>query len=148
MIWKPHATVATIVTLGGKFLLVEELIDGKRVYNQPAGHVDEGERIVDAALRETLEETGWEVALDAFLGVYTYLAPGTDRTYYRFCFSATPTRQVHQKYDKEIIAPHWLAYEEILALQPRLRSPLVLKCIEDFRSGRRFPLEILWEAPR
>ncbi|MDI9245694.1 NUDIX hydrolase [Marinobacter sp. CHS3-4] len=146
MTWTPHATVAVIVEDDqGRFLMVEEHSHGQIVYNQPAGHVEENERILDAALRETLEETGWKVRLDHFLGMYTYRAPANGVTYYRFCFTATALSRATDKLDSDIIAAHWLTWEELTRKQQQLRSPLVLQCIEDYRNGREFPLDVIVE---
>ena len=146
MTWTPHATVAVIVEDDhGRFLLVEDLSHGQVVLNQPAGHVEEGERILDAAQRETLEETGWEVVPEHFLGVYTYKAPANGVTYYRFCFSARALGRVTDELDDGIIAAHWLTPGEIRSQADKLRSPLVMQCIEDYRNGRRFPLDVIVE---
>lgn len=144
MTWTPHATVAVIVEdQHNRFLVVEERSRGEIVFNQPAGHVEENEAILSAAHRETLEETGWEVELQHFIGLYTYRAPANGVTYYRFCFSASPVRQASHQLDDEIIAAHWMTPEAIRNLGDRLRSPLVLRCIEDYRKGRRFPLDVI-----
>lgn len=144
MTWTPHATVAVIVEDdNGRFLLVEESSSGLIVFNQPAGHIEQDEPILDAARREALEETGWEVEPQDFLGFYTYKAPANGVTYYRFCFSARAVRKVSEELDDGIVAAHWLTLEEIRDLGPRLRSPLVLQCIEDYRNGRRYPLDII-----
>lgn len=146
MTWKPHATVAVIVEdPHGRYLLVEERSDGKIVFNQPAGHIEEGEAVIDAARRETLEETGWDVEPHAFLGMYRYIAPANGRTYFRFCFAATALEHVTDQLDDGIIAAHWLTVEEIRDLGERLRSPMVLDCILDYRKGRRFPLDVIVE---
>ncbi|MCK7544216.1 NUDIX hydrolase [Marinobacter bryozoorum] len=146
MTWKPHATVAVIVEdTRGRYLLVEEHSEGKVVFNQPAGHIEEGETVIDAARREALEETGWEVEPHAFLGMYRYIAPANGRTYFRFCFAATALKQVSEQLDEGIIAAHWLTLEQIRDLGDRLRSPMVLDCILDYRKGRRFPLEVIVE---
>ncbi|OEY67205.1 NUDIX hydrolase [Marinobacter sp. X15-166B] len=144
MIWTPHATVAVIAEdTQGRFLMVEELSRGQVVFNQPAGHVEEDEGIAAAAIRETLEETGWQVELQHLLGVYTYKAPANGVTYYRFCFAARPLTRVSDVLDKDIIAAHWLTLEQIRDLDSSLRSPLVLQCLEDYRDGRRYPLEVI-----
>lgn len=146
MIWKPNATVAVIVEdEQGRLLLVEEHSDGRIVFNQPAGHIEEGETVAGAACRETLEETGWEVELRSFLGMYRFVAPGNGVTYFRFCFSAIPIRRVTQELDEGIVAAHWLTLPEIRALAERLRSPIVLDCILDYRKGRHFPLDVIVE---
>ncbi|MCK2147884.1 MULTISPECIES: NUDIX hydrolase [Marinobacter] len=147
MIWTPHATVAVIVEdQEGRFLVVEETSGGRVVFNQPAGHVEEDEAILDAVKRETLEETGWEVEPEHFLGVYTYKAPANGVTYYRFCYSAKALKQVSEELDTGIIAAHWLLLEDIRELKDQLRSPLVLDCIEDYRNGRRYPLDVVVDA--
>lgn len=143
MTWKPHATVAVITERNGRFLMVEERSRGRIVFNQPAGHVEQHECILDAARREALEETGWEVEPRHFLGLYTFVAPINDATYYRFCFVAEALNQATDELDEDIIAAHWLTYDELRERQERLRSPLVLKCIEDYLAGRRFPLSVI-----
>lgn len=144
MTWTPHATVAVIVEDDrGRFLMVEEISSGQVVFNQPAGHVEEDETILDAVRREALEETGWQVEPRHFLGVYTYKAPANGVTYYRFCYSAEAIRHRSSELDDGIIAAHWLELDEIRQLGDKLRSPLVLQCIEDYRNGRRYPLDVI-----
>ncbi len=146
MTWKPHATVAVIVEdQQERYLLVEERSEGRIVFNQPAGHIEEGEPIVEAARREALEETGWQVEPHAFLGMYRYIAPANGVTYFRFCFAARAVQHVSDQLDDGIIAAHWLTVDEIRRLGERLRSPMVLDCIMDYRSGRRFPLDVIVE---
>lgn len=148
MIWTPHATVATIVEQDGRFLFVDEMADGRRVLNQPAGHVDEHESILDAALRETIEETGWEVEITDLVGIYTYTAPHNQITYYRFCYAARPLRQIPDaQLDHDIIGPVWLSLAELNERQDQWRSPLVIKCVQDYLAGRRFPLDLVYEHP-
>lgn len=147
MIWTPHAVVATIVEKDGKFLLVEEVVDGRTVYNQPAGHVDENESIFTAALRETLEETAWKVEITDLVGIYTLKSEKPGVTYYRFCFAATALEQTDFPLDHGIVGPRWFTLEEVKGLGTQLRSPLVVKCIEDYLAGRRFPLDIIYEHP-
>ncbi|AZT84205.1 NUDIX hydrolase [Marinobacter sp. NP-4(2019)] len=147
MTWTPHATVAVIVEDDdGRFLLVEEVSGGLVVFNQPAGHIEEDEAILDAVRRETLEETGWQVEPVHFLGLYTYKAPANGVTYHRFCYSARAVKKVTDQLDDGIIAAHWLTRDEIASLGGQLRSPLVLRCIEDYRNGRRFPLDVIIDA--
>lgn len=146
MRWTPHATVACIVEQNGRFLLVEEMAGGKRVINQPAGHLEQGEHFIDAARRETLEETGWRVEPEALLGLYTYYAPANGVTYHRFCFIARPIEHCpHAPLDQGIIGPLWLTRAELEARRPALRSELVTRCIDDYLSGRRFPLDFIQE---
>ena len=147
MIWTPHATVAVVVEQDGRYLLVKELSHGEVVYNQPAGHIEEGESIFDAATRETLEESGWEVKLKSIIGLYTYKAPSNGVTYYRICFEAQAIKKVSNTLDSDILSEHWLAYDEIKSLenQGQLRSPLVKNCIDDFRANQRHPLSLIKE---
>ena len=108
MSWHPHVTVATIVEDQGRFLLVEEQADGREVLNQPAGHLEPAESLLEAALRETLEETGWEVELSAVTGIYLYTAPSNGVTYQRVCFAARPVRHHPERaLDAGIIATNW-----------------------------------------
>jgi 8-oxo-dGTP pyrophosphatase MutT (NUDIX family) len=147
MTWTPHATVAVIVEdQAGRFLMVEEFSGGRVVFNQPAGHVEEDEAILDAVRREALEETGWDIEPMHFLGIYTYKAPANGVTYYRFCYVARGLRRVTDQLDDGIIAAHWLSLEEIRGLGEKLRSPLVLRCIEDYRNGRQYPLEVVVDS--
>ena len=146
--WTPHVTVATIVEKDGKFLFVEEHTEGvsHTVFNQPAGHVEAGESIIDAAIRETMEETGHEVNIDAFLGMYTYTPPMfPDRTYYRFCFLATSLKHhPDAKLDTGIIGAVWMSLDELIE-SARARSPLVIKAIKDAQAGQKFPLSLIYE---
>lgn len=147
MTWTPHVTTAVIVEDDqGRFLLVEEISGGRRVINQPAGHIEEGESIIAAACREALEETGWRVEPTHFLGLYTYLAPANGVTYYRFCLIARAVEKLTDQLDTDIITTHWLDLAEVRRRRDLLRSPLVLQCIEDYRNGRRFPLDVLVET--
>lgn len=147
MTWTPHATVAVIVEdQAGRFLMVEEFSGGRVVFNQPAGHIEEDEAILDAVRRETLEETGWDIEPMHFLGIYTYKSPANDVTYYRFCYVARGRRRITDELDDGIIAAHWLSLEEIRGLGRKLRSPLVLQCIEDYRNGRQYPLDVVVDS--
>lgn len=142
-----HVTVATIVEQDGKFLLVEEMADGRRVFNQPAGHVELGESLTQAALRETLEETGWKVELTHLLGCALYKAPSNGVTYYRTTFIALPLHQVAgAELDAGIIAPAWMSWQEIQAKRHLMRSPLVTRVIEQYLAGVRLPLSFVDET--
>lgn len=137
-----HLTVATVVEQQGRFLLVEERIDGTLCYNQPAGHVDPGEHPLDAALRETLEETGYEVELTGFLG-FSVLQTPANGTYYRMSFSArAPDQTPRQNLDTGIVRAVWMTATEIGALE-NLRSPLVWQDIQRYLTGQSFPLSLL-----
>ncbi len=146
--WQPDVTVATVVTDGGRLLCVEERSDGRLVLNQPAGHLEPGERLQQAALRETLEETGWEVRLTAFIGAYQWQAPatadGSGGTHYlRFAFAAEPVRHHPARpLDAGIVRALWMAPADLAAASARHRSPLVWRVAADFLGGRRHPLEL------
>lgn len=141
--WLPRLTVATIIERDGRFLLVEEYADGDDlVYNQPAGHLDEHETLAAGAIRETLEETAWEVDVSAVVGVYYWTHPRGD-TYMRACFAGTALHHhPEQPLDHGIQRAVWLTREEISLLGSRLRSPMVLRCIDDYLAGKRYPLEL------
>ena len=140
-IWKPHTTVAAICERGDKYLLVKEEIDGEIVYNQPAGHLDPGESLIDAVIRETLEETRHPFKPTALLGVYRYATP--QLTFIRFSFRGETGSQLEGDLDQGIIAAEWLDYEDILACREQHRTPMVLQCIDDARNKPGFPLEVL-----
>jgi len=145
MRWLAHVTVATIVEDQGRFLLVEEMsADRKQVFNQPAGHLEANETLLEAAVRETLEETGWDVELTAVTGIYLYTAPSNGVTYQRVCFAARPLRHHPERaLDDGILGARWMTRDE-LAVQPeRWRSHLVLRCIDDYLEGERFPLTLI-----
>lgn len=144
MNWFPHVTVATLVEMEGKFLLVQELSDGQTVLNQPAGHLEQGETMLQAAVRETLEETQWHVALTHVLGMALYTSPNNGITYFRTTFVATPVKlDPDTPLDEGIECARWLTLEEIHSQKNRLRSPMVLTDIERYLRGDRFPLEII-----
>lgn len=146
--WTPHATVACVIEDGGKYLLVEERDknSGELVFNQPAGHLEEGESLTAAALRETLEETAWSIELVGILGIALYTAPANGLTYHRTTFLGTPLRQLENaSLDPDIHAVYWFEYEEILANSARMRSPLVLASIERQRQGICYPLDLIYK---
>jgi 8-oxo-dGTP pyrophosphatase MutT (NUDIX family) len=144
MDWHPHITVATIVEDQGRFLLVEELKSGRRVLNQPAGHLEPNETLRQAAVRETLEETGWDVELTGVVGVYLYTAPSNGVTYQRVCFVARPLRHHPQRsLDTGIVGALWLSRDELLAQPERWRSELVLRCVDDYLAGPLHDLDLI-----
>jgi len=146
--WYPHLTVATIIENNGNFLIVKELSDGKTVLNQPAGHVDENETLIEAAVRETLEETGWHVQIDALVGFYMYTSPSNGTTYFRALFTATALKEEpNYRLDDGILEALWLNLEEIRERQSMLRSPMVLQCVEDYLAGKRLPLDYISHIP-
>ena len=146
--WQPDVTVATIVVRDGRLLLVEERAHGRLVLNQPAGHLEPDETLLEAALRETREETGWDVSLDCLVGVHQWENPQLGRHFVRFTFAAQPLRHhPQQPLDSGIVAAVWLSRAEIEAAAPRLRSPLILASIDAWLGGQRLPLGALqWLA--
>ena len=148
--WKPNVTVATVVERTNQqnekeYLLVHETRDGKKVYNQPAGHLDEGESLAEAAIRETREETGWDVTLTHIVGIYRFIG-ANGITYMRHVFAATPTQ--HNPglvLDDGIIEAVWMTYEEILSNANATRSDMVKSALDDFRKGEPYPLGLLHE---
>ncbi len=146
-IWRPSVTVAAVMERGGKFLVVEEMIDGCRVLNQPAGHLDPGESLVAACAREVLEETAHHFTPTALVGIYRWHYAAKDVTFLRFCLSGRlDSFDKARALDKEIMALHWLTPAQLTDRRAEHRSPLVLKCVEDFLAGRRYPLDILSPA--
>ncbi len=143
-IWKPNVTVAAIVEQDGRFLLVEEeTADGLR-FNQPAGHLDEGESLVAACVRETLEETAYAFTPTELVGVYQWPRPQGDLTYLRFAFAGkVGAHETARALDTGIVRVVWMLRDEIEASVERHRSPLVLQCVQDYLTGRRFPLELI-----
>ena len=143
--WIPHVTVATVVFRDGRYLLVEEIDGGRRVLNQPAGHLEPNETLVEAARRETLEETGWEVEIQALLGASLFTSAQTGVSYLRTSFLAQALHHhVERPLDTEIIAAPWMSYQEIIDSRARLRSESVLATIEQHRAGHRFPLHFFY----
>ncbi|GGJ84358.1 NUDIX hydrolase [Pseudomonas matsuisoli] len=144
MNWHAHVTVATVIEQAGRFLLVEETKAGRKVLNQPAGHLEPDEALVDAAVRETLEETGWHVRIDGIVGIGLYKAPSNGVTYYRTTFHATPlAHDPAYELDADIDRALWLSLDEIRAESSRLRSPMVLEAIEQYLTGHRYPLSMI-----
>lgn len=142
--WKPNVTVAALVERAGRFLLVEEETEDGLRLNQPAGHLDEGESLIEACVRETLEETAWQFTPTALVGIYQWPRPQRDVTYLRFAFAgALGAHDPSRSLDEGIVRALWLTAEEIEATQERHRSPLIWRCVQDYLAGRRFPLDLL-----
>lgn len=146
-IWKPNVTVAAVVERAGRFLVVEEeTTDGLRI-NQPAGHLEPGESLVEAVVRETLEETAHRFVPESLVGIYRWQRPATDVTYLRFTFCGTAGEAIADaRLDEGIVRAMWLTPEELRASAARHRSPLVLKSFDDWLRGQRFGLDLLVEG--
>lgn len=144
MQWKPNVTVAAIAEDNGHFLLVEEDTDNQVVFNQPAGHLEKNETLIAAIKREVMEETAWEFEPQSLVGIYLYPNPHQDIIYLRFCFAGKCiTHHPDTSLDTGIIRTVWFSKDEIENRKDRMRSPMVLKCINDYLAGNRFPLEML-----
>lgn len=142
--WKPNVTVAAVIERDGRFLLVEEETDEGIRFNQPAGHLDEGESLLAACAREAVEETAWSFAPTALVGIYQWPRPQGDITYLRFAFAGTlGTHDPQRTLDAGILRAVWLTPDEIRASCARHRSPLVLQCVEDWLTGCRYPLDLI-----
>ena len=143
-IWKPHTTVAAIVEREGKYLLVKEKVEGKIVFNQPAGHLNPGESLIDAVIRETLEETQYEFTATELQGIYRFVPnQNSDSTFLRYLFRGKTGRNLNGKLDDGIISAEWMSYDEIQSCREHHRSPLVLQCIEDYLHKQPYSLDIL-----
>ena len=139
--FKPNTTVAAIIHHQGKFLIVEELENNERVYNQPAGHLESNESLLSAIEREVLEETGLRLSPDYLSGIYYFHRPDLQLYFLRFCFVFELSSLLESSpQDNEILATHWLSYEEVLNKKPLLRSSMVLECIDDYLAGVNIPL--------
>jgi 8-oxo-dGTP pyrophosphatase MutT (NUDIX family) len=150
MVWKPDVTVAAVIERDGKFLLVEERAGGRVVLNQPAGHLEHSETLQQAVARETLEETGWTFVPREIVGIYLWQPPlQLSKTFLRVAFCGQleghdPSRPL----DHGILRTRWLDREQLTATVARHRSPLVARCIDDYLSGARYPLELLTHLMR
>ena len=144
---RPAVTVASIVERDGRFLVVEEETRSGRRLNQPAGHLESGETLAEAAARETLEEAGWRVTPTHLVGIYTWSAPGNGATFLRFAYAArADAHDAARPLDHGIVQALWLSYDELVERRALHRSPLVLRCVEDFRAGRRLPADLIVEV--
>jgi ADP-ribose pyrophosphatase YjhB (NUDIX family) len=141
---RPDLTVAAIVEREGQFLLVEERVANRMVFNQPAGHVEPGEQFLDAVVRETLEETAWTFHPQALVGIYFWEQPQQPRSFLRVAFCGSVSGHDSQRrLDRGIECAVWLTREQIVARSSRLRSPMVLGCIDDYLDGIRYPLDVI-----
>jgi len=140
----PDVTVAAVVEKDGRFLMVEEHASGRRVFNQPAGHLERNESLVQATIRETLEETAWRIEVKSVLGVYLWESPMDRQTFLRVAFEGRcRDHEPWRGLDDGICRAVWMTYEEILAEEERLRSPLVTRCLDDYLSGTRYPVDLV-----
>ncbi len=141
-VWKPHVTVAAVVESDGRFLVVEETADGERVLNQPAGHLEPGESLTQAVVRETLEETAWHIRPTALIALYRWCKPDDGTTFLRATFAAEPLRHDPRRtLDEGIHQALWLTPEQIRV--SHLRSPMVVRSIDDHLAGHRHSLALL-----
>jgi 8-oxo-dGTP pyrophosphatase MutT (NUDIX family) len=144
MTWRPDLTVAVVVQRDERFLIVEERIQGALVLNQPAGHVEDGESLLEAAVRETLEETAWHVVPRHLLGLYLWRNPANGHSILRVAVAGdVASHATGRRLDHGIVAAHWMTRAALLDGPVRLRSPLVMRCIDDFLAGRRHDLAAL-----
>ena len=144
MVWKPHVTVAAVIEQNNRFLLVEEHTPNGIEFNQPAGHLEESEDLIQAVIREVKEETAWSFEPEHLISVQLWRKTPESPSFMRFCFTGTcHSHDPAQALDEGIIQTHWLTRAEITAQQHRLRSPLVAIGIDQYLSGQRYPLSIL-----
>lgn len=146
--FRPSVTVAAIIERDGRFLLIEEeTSDGIRI-NQPAGHLDPGESLVQAAVREAMEETAHDFVPEALVGMYLSRyhskSRGHDITYLRFTFCGSPGQSYDRPLDDGILRTMWMTRDELAACAERHRSPTVLKCVDDYLAGKRTALDLLY----
>lgn len=141
----PHVTVAVVIERDGRFLMVEEYSsNGRAVINQPAGHLEADETLVEAAVRETLEETRWNIEITALLNMNLYLSPNNGITYHRTTFIGTAINEdLNSKLDDGIIQAIWLTPDEIEARQEQHRSPIVSKAIQQYFNDPHYPLAMI-----
>lgn len=143
-IWKPSVTVAAVIEREGRFLFVREQVEGRRVLNQPAGHLDPGESLVAACRREVLEETAHRFQPTGLVGIYRWHYAPKEVTFLRFCFlGKLEGEDAKRALDREIVGLEWLTPDELKNRRTEHRSPLVEKCVDDFLAGRSFPLGVL-----
>lgn len=141
---RPDLTVAAVVERDGQFLLVEERVGNAMVFNQPAGHVERGEDLITAVIRETLEETAWTFTPEALTGIYLWEHPEKQRSFLRFTFCGQVSdHDPKRRLDRGIERALWMSRSQAVIRAARLRSPMVLRCMDDYLQGRRYPLEIV-----
>ncbi|MDA1343507.1 MAG: NUDIX hydrolase [Methyloglobulus sp.] len=144
MVWKPHVTVAAVIERDGRFLLVEEYTANGLQFNQPAGHLEENESLIDAVKREALEETGWQFEPEHIVSIQLWRKNPRAPSFLRYCFSGQcHSHDPNHPLDEGIVATHWLTRAEIHDQKHRLRSPLVSIAVDEYLSGQRYPLSLL-----
>ena len=144
MQWKPNVTVAAIAERDGCFLVVEENSNGRIVFNQPAGHLEKNETLIEAVEREVMEETAWKFTPEYIVGIYMHPNRSEDITYLRVCFYGTCEQHYPDKpLDEGILRALWMTQDELRAVQDRMRSAMVLRCFDDYLSGKQYPLDML-----
>lgn len=148
MVWKPNVTVAAVIQRDDAFLLVEEHVDGRLVLNQPAGHLEASESLLEAVVREVREETAWRFHPTHLVGIYRWQHPTQQLTFLRVCVTGDVNdHREEQPLDPDIERTVWLPRDRIAAQAARLRSPMVMQCVDDHAAGRRYPLDILIDLP-
>lgn len=145
---RPRITLAAVIERDGQFLLVEEEDEGRILINQPAGHLEAGESLAQGCAREVLEESGWHFRPRALVGIYRWSKPkragAAELNYLRFAFCGElGAQEPGRKLDAGIVRAVWMDLAQVQASRERHRSPLVLRCIEDYLAGRRYPLDVL-----
>ncbi len=141
-----RTTVAAVIERDDRFLLVEERAGGRQVLNQPAGHLEVAESFQQAVIREVREETAWRFSPQGLVGIYRWQVSPGDDTYVRFCFFGTvDDHRPEMGLDPDILRTCWMSPAEIRAAAERLRSPLVLRALEDYLAGIRHPLGLIVE---
>ena len=144
MVWKPDVTVAAVIERDGRFLLVEEHTEAGLLFNQPAGHLEAYETIIAAVAREALEESAWEFVPERLIAIYRWQASSSDTTYLRFAFSGRlGAHHADRALDSGIVRAVWLTAEEVRRNRARHRSPLVIRCMEDYLAGKSTPLDVI-----
>ena len=144
MIWKPHATVAAVLEQDGKFLLVEEHTPQGLLFNQPAGHWEPNETLPAGSIREVMEESAYDFEPQYLIGVYRWHSNASNVTYLCFAFGGKILAHYPERaLDKGIVRAVWMTPDEIRATRARHRSPLILRCVEDYLAGKRYPLDLI-----
>jgi len=144
--WLPHVTVAAVVAQNDQFLLIEESTARGLRLNQPAGHWEPGETLIEAVIRETLEESAWHFEPDSLVGIYRHSPPTSDVTYLRFAFTGKLLSHApEQALDVGIIRTLWQSIDTLRAHPEQHRGPMVLRCAEDYLAGQRHPLSLIHE---